>query len=842
MCHGVHSLANCHDEESYIQTFRGECVLICVCALACVCLHVCVCVCVCVFVCVYGCSVWLCLLVKRRPCDLCQAVVQVQVQVCVYVCVCVCVSARVLACVRTCVCVRVRAYVGLLHSGIGPTGMNNFTTTLNIPAFHHKSLKRREREIGTQVEAAAKASCREKAMEERLLSEPDAIEEKIVDVAVGYDGAWQKRGKAHNSLTGFGHAIGVKSGGIIGYGTRTKKCTTCDVAEKENRKPAAHDCRRNWEKSSKAMEPDIAVQLATEAKESASIRFATVIGDDDCSTIKKLREEVDGDIEKWSDITHAKRSVGSHLYAIKKDHKILTANVIKNFEKAFAYAVRQNKDHAEGLKEALGAIVPHNFGDHGQCGDWCKAKDNPDYRHNSLPNGKPLTGEATRAALTKIFDTFAGNAEKLAPMGSSQRNEAFNNTVLSKLPKTRYYGGSESNDFRIAAAVCQKNIGRSYVSQVMHSADLSPGKHTAQFAERQSAAARRQLDFKSSPANKLRRNELKASRSSQQGVAELREGRTYETGLTYERIEQSEVSEIPPPWTEPQPLSSCAAPVVVFDVETTGLGCSSHITQLAASTLNRDRSFNQYILPSCAITSKATDVTGLSVQRVSGKNVLALRGTPVASCGLSEGLSAFFDWLQKLPEKPLLVAHNCRAFDMRVLFSQATLCGIEEKLVESVAGFADSLPASKDHLKGKISSFSLSSVYGELVGGQFAAHNAFDDVVALAKVVEKLPTKTLLLCSLSNFDAHNYHKHLEKRKVLLAGLKAKLAGVISDAMLDKMSMSGLGYVHLQLAFQRGGVSGLADLLKEKTRNSKPRVSSNRKIIDAITSHFDKKNA
>ena len=61
---------------------------------------------------------------------------------------------------------------------------------------------------------------------------------------------------------------------------------------------------------------------------------------------------------------------------------------------------------------------------------------------------------------------YVQNAEKLAPLGSSQANEALNNTIGSKAPKIRHYGSSESNDFRVACAVSQKNIGHTYVAEV----------------------------------------------------------------------------------------------------------------------------------------------------------------------------------------------------------------------------------------------------------------------------------------------------------------------------------------------------------------------------------------
>ena len=58
-----------------------------------------------------------------------------------------------------------------------------------------------------------------------------------------------------------------------------------------------------------------------------------------------------------------------------------------------------------------------------------------------------------------LFNSLAAQAEKLAPLGSSQSNESFNNITTSKVPKSWYYGGSESQDYCVAAAVLQKNEG-----------------------------------------------------------------------------------------------------------------------------------------------------------------------------------------------------------------------------------------------------------------------------------------------------------------------------------------------------------------------------------------------
>ena len=216
------------------------------------------------------------------------------------------------------------------------------------------------------------------------------------------------------------------------------------------------------------MEADVCAQLVKSCEENGEAQMAILVGDDDSSTIKKVRDTLDHDVEKWSDIVHAKRAFASSLYGLQKSHKKLTAKVIDYLQKCFSYAVTQNKNDPTGVKNSLRAIVPHAFGDHGTCSiSWYKyLKDPVSYRHSTLPHGKDLEGEDLKKDLQETIEIYCGNAEKLAPLGSSQANEALNNTIGSKAPKIRHYGSSESNDYHVACAVNQKNIGHSYVSEV----------------------------------------------------------------------------------------------------------------------------------------------------------------------------------------------------------------------------------------------------------------------------------------------------------------------------------------------------------------------------------------
>ena len=152
-----------------------------------------------------------------------------------------------------------------------------------------------------------------------------------------------------------------------------------------------HDCRRNHQGSSKSMEANVAVQLFGDAVESG-VRYSTYVGgDDDSTTENRLQSLVAYDIEKWSDINHASRTLGSRLYAVKSKVKGLSPAVIGYMQRCFTYCIRQNKGKESSLLEGLKSIVPHAFGEHTLCKEWCTYKQDPEnYSHGDLPGGRDL--------------------------------------------------------------------------------------------------------------------------------------------------------------------------------------------------------------------------------------------------------------------------------------------------------------------------------------------------------------------------------------------------------------------------------------------------------------------
>ena len=146
-------------------------------------------------------------------------------------------------------------YSDMEHAGICSTHVNNLVTTMNIPAVDPKLLRRQERVIGPVIEKVAQDSCDTATQDELSATAPGE------GIAMSYDCVLQKKGRAINSLTGVGYFIGLHTKKILRFATRSKRCATCYTAKHLGKQPEPHDCRKNFTKSSKAMEADAIAEI-----------------------------------------------------------------------------------------------------------------------------------------------------------------------------------------------------------------------------------------------------------------------------------------------------------------------------------------------------------------------------------------------------------------------------------------------------------------------------------------------------------------------------------------------------------------------------------------------------
>ena len=407
-----------------------------------------------------------------------------------------------------------------------------------------------------------------------------------------------------------------------------------------------------------------------------------------------------------------------------------------------------------------------------------------------------------------FFYGLAAHSERLAPLGSSQSNESLNNTIASKAPKSRCYGGSELHDFRTATAVLQKNEEHGYVAAVVSQAKCSPKKSTATLAAQRNKKECARTVVASSKAGKLQRRKLRLNRSNAQETSELREGTTYSSACTLATgNEDIDTESIPAPVTAPslQPLVWIPAYVTVcfFGLEATSLLRSSQLMQIAARVHGSDScsAFSIYLLPTEAVSPAASEVTGLALATIEGERVLTANGKRVTGLSQWDGLQALIDWLENLSKSVVLVAHNCHTFDMRVLSNPLMREGLQADFEARVHGFGDSLPALKCALPS-LSSCKLADIQMSVCMHTFPAHDASHDVTALVDVLrvvkaDLVPTFVTVgsVIAVMAFEAEK----LKRQATFGALVKAK---VLSSCMASKAAASGLTAHHLQVAYRR----------------------------------------
>ena len=575
--------------------------------------------------------------------------------------------------------------------------------------------------------------------------------------------AWQRRNGGHNSNTGHGAVMGAHTGQVLDYGVRSKTCRTCATGKKKN-----HDRRKNHTGSSKSMEPDVAVDLFQRAIKNG-VKYSIYTGDDDATTQAHIRDKVPYEVEKHSDTVHTKRSLVSKLYSLRSSQKFpgcstLSVKVIGYLGKCFGYCIAQNKNNHQSLKTAIQNIVPHAFGKHQNCNDmWCHYKQNPgNYKHNELPFGNDLHGDELERALTTIFNEYSTDVivKKLAPAANSQRNESLNNSMGSKNPKSRFYGGSESNSFRVACAISQKNEGQNYVCQTLEKINIVPGVHCKKECEVTDQKTMKEKVRKFSISYKKRRSQLKNKNLSSNAKKEEKEGTTYQTGIglnldlmhsngllaelstllrSLTMSQLTEYEKLAPPFTS-RPThphvpyqSTVNYEFIVFDTETTSTGKGAQICQLSAITKSGN-CFNEYILLTCNITHHASLINALSIKTINGKRTLLKDNNPVLSISLTQCVENFAQFISsgESTSHTVLIGHNSTTFDTPTLLRSGGLT-FKQRLSSRDLFFADSLHLIRSLIKagnaslqidGKPCKPNLSAVFETLFQQKFDAHDA----------------------------------------------------------------------------------------------------------------------
>ena len=251
------------------------------------------------------------------------------------------------------------------------------------------------------------------------------------------------------------------------------------------------------------------------------------------------------------------------------------------------------------------------------------------------------------------------------------------------------------------------------------------------------------------------------------------------------------------------------------------------------SAVGNETVFDQYVLPKRAMTKKAMEVTEIKIvnKKIYHKNA------EVNHLLIKDALDNFVKFIGD-DNSTILIAHNCKSFDMHILMNAFKNVDILEALTSRVLGFVDTLPMFKI-LHPKRISYSQVNLYGDILKETYDAHDSLQDVIALKRLANHSnpPIDTRESTSFTISSGVQVFTHKQQAKGRQISLRPMLdSKVISVGMSSKIAESGLTLAHLHLAYQRNGKEGIKDVLSEMT-DGRVRVTKSQKIIDSISGFF-----
>ena len=326
-------------------------------------------------------------------------------------------------------------------------------------------------------------------------------------LTVTHDMGWQGRasGNQYNSMTGDGLLFGALTRKAISFAVVSKGCSFCKGWKRGKRKDQPipdHDCRKNWDGSSGAMEPFAILEMLKRLYTDKQVVLEFVVTDDDSSIKSKLKwsnadhmlihglttpptiinsngNEVvrpdHGELprhmpepEFYADPNHRKKTWKKTLYQLLqssvKQRKTLTHMDVLRLGTNFAYVVRTlpGKTDAE-MEKASKAVIEHHFDCHDYCGGWCSRKNQTE--DDKSRKKKCYRSKEKDAAL---YAELKNRIERFITLDALHEvshgydtlcNELFNNVAAWIAPKNKVYGSSQSLKNRVCVAIGLVTVG-----------------------------------------------------------------------------------------------------------------------------------------------------------------------------------------------------------------------------------------------------------------------------------------------------------------------------------------------------------------------------------------------
>ncbi|XP_033110944.1 uncharacterized protein LOC117112009 [Anneissia japonica] len=186
-----------------------------------------------------------------------------------------------------------RMVLAMRNIGVGHAGMQDFCRTFNMKGLAVNTYTNYVKKLKDTCEAVVKRTPNKAAQHVRSVYEvkfPELKDQRIIDVAVTYDGTWHRRGRT--SHYGVSVVIDLMTGLAIDFELLSNFCHCCTLAK--NTKSQAefdewfeehkNECQANHDGSACSMESKAALILWNRSIDNYGLRYTTVLSDGDAKT------------------------------------------------------------------------------------------------------------------------------------------------------------------------------------------------------------------------------------------------------------------------------------------------------------------------------------------------------------------------------------------------------------------------------------------------------------------------------------------------------------------------------------------------------------------------------
>lgn len=278
--------------------------------------------------------------------------------------------------------------LGTIASGNTFTSMSDIAASMDLPLMSESNFREIQTTMYTTFNNELLLSMKKHGEEEKriALNKGHINKDGIPFISVYVDGGWAKRsyGHTYNANAGTAVIIGQETKKILFVGVRNKSCLACSRGVSLDK----HQCFKNWNGSSGAMEADIVVEGFNKSEEMHGLHYLSIVADGDSSVLKRIRENVSygSTVAKTECCNHLIKNYGKYLYRMKNNtslyhitgRRLLTSTKIRELQTIAKRAIYENATAAESAdvsnRERLIIDLKqgpyHVFDDHINCREY----------------------------------------------------------------------------------------------------------------------------------------------------------------------------------------------------------------------------------------------------------------------------------------------------------------------------------------------------------------------------------------------------------------------------------------------------------------------------------------